>query len=74
MVYIDEFDRLDEHLKDTLQEFLNMYARGGTIRSIRLTKPTILSEFEIIFKNLAHIQALLQKEVARIEADQTKKI
>ena len=45
-VYIDKFDKLDEILTETLQNSLNMYAPGVTIRSIRLSKPIVPREVE----------------------------
>merc|ERR1719188_760692 len=45
-VYIDQFDQLDEHLMEVLQENANKWAPGIEIISIRVTKPSIPKELE----------------------------
>lgn len=55
-VYIEEFDKLDEILTATLQQSLNEYAPGVTIRSIRLTKPTVPREVEEHYKKIVEYQ------------------
>ena len=45
-VYIDQFDQLDEHLQEVLQDNARKWAPGIEIISIRVTKPTIPKQLE----------------------------
>ena len=45
-VYIEQFDNLDEHIAEVLQENARKWAPGIEIISIRVTKPTIPRELE----------------------------
>ncbi|OXA41350.1 erlin-2-B [Folsomia candida] len=45
-VYIDLFDKIDENLKNTLQNDLNVMAPGLHIQAVRVTKPRIPPEIQ----------------------------
>lgn len=67
-VYIDQFDKLDETLKDTLQRDIDTWAPGLRIISIRVTKPRIP---EKILRNYEQIEA----EITRLKvAEQTQRL
>ncbi|XP_067328101.1 erlin-1-like isoform X3 [Anolis sagrei] len=53
-VYIEFFDRIDEYLKQALQEDLNVMAPGLTIQAVRVTKPKIP---EAIRRNFELVEA-----------------
>ena len=52
-VYIEKFDKLDEHLVDVLQANANKWAPGIEIIAVRITKPTIPKE---LIKNYLEIE------------------
>lgn len=53
-VYIDLFDKIDENLKDSLQNDLTENAPGLTVHSVRVTKPKIPEQ---IRKNYEEMEA-----------------
>ncbi|XP_062816106.1 erlin-1 [Anolis carolinensis] len=53
-VYIEFFDRIDEYLKQALQQDLNAMAPGLTIQAVRVTKPKIP---EAIRRNFELVEA-----------------
>ena len=67
-VYIDQFDRLDEILKETLQRDIDIFAPGLKIIAIRVTKPRIPRE---ILYNYEKIEA--EKTALKV-AEQTQKL
>jgi len=80
-VYIDKFDILDEMLLDKLQQYLNQYGKGVTIRSVRISKPTIPESVAKRYEELVASQAKKQTvnaesetELAKIKAENAKQI
>lgn len=68
-VYIDEFDKLDEILMDTLQKSLNIYAQGVSIRNIRMSKPTVPIEVENNYKSIVVYQTEMLKAKTQQQKD-----
>jgi len=60
-VYIEQFDKLDEILTETLQASLDVYAPGVTIRNIRLSKPIVPPEVEKNYKEIVVYQTEMLK-------------
>lgn len=55
-MYIDKFDKLDEFLTQHLQDYLDVYASGVKIVSVRLSKPIVPPEVQINYKRIVELQ------------------
>lgn len=69
-IYIEKFDKLDEILTDALQTYLDKYAPGLTIRSIRFSKPIVPREVEENYKKIVEYQT----EMLKLQTQQKKDI
>jgi regulator of protease activity HflC (stomatin/prohibitin superfamily) len=79
-VYIDKFDTLDDMLQDLLQDSLNIYGKGITIRNVRISKPSIPADVAKRYEDIVASEARKrtdhaqgQENLAKIEIENTKK-
>ena len=68
-VYIDKFDKLDEILTETLQKSLDVEAPGVSIRSIRMSKPSVPPRVEENYREIVVAQTEMQKAKVQQEKD-----
>lgn len=73
-VYIDDFDKVDDHLKDVLQREANRLAPGLRIESVRVSKPHIPADVQENYNRMetSRIELLAIEAKRRVDMEKAE--